>query len=331
MHPGSRGSAGVAALILAAALLLGAVWLFAELGAGSRSKDLDRAIALLDASRVPGIAAPEARALLSRVDDLSKRLDQQVDSVPEGVRLVRGPRPGEDLSPPGVDGLTGRIENSSIVLTWEATGDTAATGYRIERLSESDEVLARTRVDPEVRQYRDEAVDSLAGRRKFRVSALGHDGTVVGLQQKTVPYRQSFTVDYLEALADGTARFRVNWERAGQRIAEEFDVAEGGMIGGPMPAKEDRPALDFGTGWRFAGFAGSRQVETREASVPRFTATGTLARDPETGRVIFEVRKMPVAGIVEGAEVATPREDGADGRLWLKKCLQKGLQKAKDG
>jgi hypothetical protein len=46
-------------------------------------------------------------------------------------------------------------------------------------------------------------------------------------------------------------------------------------------------------------------------------------RNPETGKAIFEVRKMPVAGIVEGAEVETPREDGAAGRLWL--------QKSKDG
>ena len=46
-------------------------------------------------------------------------------------------------------------------------------------------------------------------------------------------------------------------------------------------------------------------------------------RNPETGKAIFEVRKMPVAGIVEGAEVETPREDGAVGRLWL--------QKSKDG
>jgi hypothetical protein len=323
MFPGSRGSAGVAALILAAALLLCAVWLLTDPRGGSRNDSLDRAIDLLGVSRDPGLADPEARALLSRVDDLSKRLDQQVDSVPVDVRLVRGPRPGKDLSPPGVNGLTGGIEGSSIVLTWQATGDMPATGYRIERLSDADEVLGRVRVDPTVFRYRDDPVDSLRGRRKYRVSALGRDGTVVGLQQKTVPFRQGFGVDYLEARENGTARFRVNWERAGQRIAEEFDVAVGGMIGGPVPGKEDRPALDFGTGWRFAGFAGSRQVETREASVPRFTATGTLARDPETGRVIFEVRKMPVAGIVEGAEVETPREDGAAGRLWL--------QKAKDG
>jgi len=315
MVPGSRGSAGVAALILAAVLLLCAVWLFA--GAAARDEKLLRAIAALDDAGDPGIAAPEAQALRRRVDVLSKRLDQQVTGVPEDARLVRGVRPVASLSPPGVDGLDGSIEGSSIVLTWQATGDEPASGYRIERLSSAGEVLSRTNVAPDVRRHRDDPVDSLRGRRKFRVSALGRDGTVVGLQQNTVPYHQGFTVDYLGAREDGTARFRVNWERAGQRISEEFGVAVGGTIGGPVPGREDRPALDFGTGWRFAGFAGVRQVETREASVPRFTATGTLLRDPETGKAIFEVRKMPVASIVEGAEVETPREDGAAGHLWL--------------
>jgi hypothetical protein len=222
-----------------------------------------------------------------------------------------------------VDGLAGRVEGSVIVLTWEAAGDEPATGYRIERLSAEDEVLESITVEPGVREHRDGPVDALRGRRRYKVSALGRDGTVVDLQQKTVPFRQGFTVDYLGAREEGTARFRVNWERAGQRISETFDVAKGGTIGGPVPGKEDRPALDFGTGWRFAGFAGSRKVETREASVPRFAADGTLMRDPKTEKAIFEVRKMPVAGIVEGAEVETSREDGAVRRL--------ELQKSKDG
>lgn len=323
MFPSSRGSAGIAALVLAAGLLLLAVWLFAGIGAGVRSDQLRSAIQNLDDAGDLGIDPREALALRSRVDDLSKRLNQQVVSVPEDVRLARVTRPAEDLSPPGVDGLAGRVEDSVIVLTWRATGEEPATGYRIQRLSAEDEVLSSADVGPKVLSFRDEPVDSLGGRRKFKVSALGRDGTVAGLQQKTVPFRQGFTVHYLGAREDGTARFRVNWKRAGQRLSEEFDVARGDTIGEPVPGKEDRPALDFGTGWRFAGFAGSRSIETREASVPRFTEDGTLMRNPETGKAIFEVRKMPVAGIVEGAEVETPREDGAVGRLWL--------QKSKDG
>ena len=323
MIPSSRGSAGTVALVMASVFLLFAAWLFA----GRTDGPVERAIDTLSDAGEPGVAGPAAQSLLDRADALSQALDMQVDIVPEAMVLARsapgGTPPVRTTLPPGVTGLEGRVEGSSIELTWTATGKEPAEGYLIERLAPGGKVLSHVEVEPDVFRHRDDPVDSLHGIRIYRVKALGRDGTVAGLQQKTVPFRQGFTVHYLGARENGTAWFRVNWKRAGQRLSEEFDVARGDTIGGPVPGKEDRPALDFGTGWRFAGFAGSRNIETREASVPRFTEDGTLMRNPETGKAIFEVRKMPVAGIVEGAEVETPREDGAVGRLWL--------QKSKDG
>ncbi|MEN8148361.1 MAG: hypothetical protein ABFS86_00975 [Planctomycetota bacterium] len=325
MVPSSRGSAGTVALVLASVFLLFAVWLLA----GRADAPVDRAIETLNEDRDPGVTGPEAQSLLDRADALSQELHRQVDIVPGGTALARsapgGAPPEQTSSPPGVAGLEGRIEDSSIVLTWRAAGDEPAEGYLIERLAATGELLSRAQVGPDAFRHRDGPVDALRGIRIYRVTALGRDGTVAGLQQKKVSFRQEFTVDYLGSRAGGTARFRVNWLNspgggAGQRISEEFDVAIGDGIGGKVPGKGDRPDLDFGTGWRFTGFAGRRKIETREAGVPRFSADGSLVRDPDTGRAVFEVRKMPVVDVVEGAGVEAPRDDGTTGLMWLEKA-----------
>jgi hypothetical protein len=319
MVPSSRGSAGVAALVFAAVLTLFAVWLFA----GSRSGSLEEAIDARRAARDPGLNPPEARALLGRVDDLSKRLGKQVDRVPRDVKLRReAPRdkPEEKLSPPGVDGLEGKVVGSTILLTWRATGDEAASGYRVESIGPDGVVLGNESLPSSARRYRAVPLTALRGRRTYRVSALSRDGTVADLQQKTISFRLEFSVSYVGEQADGKARFRVTWDRDGQRLAEEFAVTVGDEIGKAVPGREDRPELDFGTGWRFAGFAGRRLMETREASVPRFSPTGTLMRDEVTGEAVFDGRMMPVAVVVSGAEVEVPRDDGTVGRQWVRKA-----------
>ena len=316
MFPSTRGHAGIAALVVAAVFLLVAVWL----GFGAEDPQLTKSLAVLDEAGEPGLDGPEARSLLDRVDALSKRLDRQVINVPEGATLaVHGGREPEK-EPPGVDGLTGRMDDSHIVLRWRATGEESPKGFRVVRIGPDDQVIATGETGPDVLQWRDGPVNELRGQRIYRVTVIDGNDNVAGLQQKTVPFRVDFEVEFLGPRVDGAGRFQITWERAGTRIVEEFAAAMGDEIGGPVPRKEDRPALDMRTGWRFTGYTGRRIVETRETRVPRFTPEGLLARDPETGKAVFEVRKMPVARVLEGAEVERPREDGGTGRLWLQKA-----------
>jgi len=77
----------------------------------------------------------------------------------------------------------------------------------------------------------------------------------------------------------------------------------GDEIGGPLPEREGRPALDWSTGWKYVAFRASRTVEIREVEVPVFSEDGKLARDGPEGEPIREVRSVQVPRVVEGAEV----------------------------
>jgi hypothetical protein len=177
-------------------------------------------------------------------------------------------------------------------------------------------VLSATDVPSGETTFRDGPVTALVGASIYRVTALAPDGTVAGAEQRKVLYRMDFTVSFLGVTGNGTGRFRVVWNRAGTPLTEEFLVSQDSIIGSEVEAREDRPRLDFTTGWRLLGFGAERTYANRETSVPRYyEPDGRLARDPETNDVIYDVRILPVATIRWGARVRPIGTAGPD--RWL--------------
>jgi hypothetical protein len=318
--PGSRGSAGVAALVCATALLLAGAFL----AFGAKDPETDRLLERMEAARRAGPDGPDASDLAKEADALCKALKERkgIPGIPAAVRFLdetAAPVPPAE-EPPGGARLRGLFDGEAVRLDWDATGGSPAAGYRIELLGDGAEVLSSRKVDGDARSWRGDPLDSLTGSRTYRVTAIAGDGTVAGGEQKTrVPFEMDFEVEFLGADPDGRGRFRVLWDRADGRVAEVFAVETGGGIGGAVPAAEDRPALDLGTGWKFAGFAGRREIAEREVEVPRFLPNGSLLRDPDTGKVVFENRTARVPRVEIGAEVVLP-DDGAGGPRWLPKA-----------
>lgn len=308
--PGQRGRASVFALVFAVAILLGAGWL----GFGDRDPQADRGLALREDARNAGPPGPAASVLRGEADALLHEWKRKKGTGTRTVRFAMEEKLPPETEPPDVRALEGHVEGSTVVLTWKAAGG-EATRYVVELVGDDSKPLRSTTLPPGALRFADGPVDALAGTRTYRVLAYGRDGTVAGRTQK-VPFRMDFDLEFLGADAAGRGRFRVIWDRDGERVAGEFAVPVDEEIGGSISAAEGHPALDLGTGWTFAGIAGRRTVVPGEVEVPRFSPNGVLRKDPETGKVVFEKREGPKTTVQAGAEVA-PGDDG-DGRiLWF--------------
>ena len=147
-------------------------------------------------------------------------------------------------------------------------------------------------------------------------TAIAHDGTVAGAEQKKVPFRVEFEVKFLGLGPDGSARFRLIWWRGVEPISEVFSLRAGEEIGSLSPERDDRPVLDWSSGWTFVAFRATRSVEVRRVEVPVFSEDGKLARDG-AGELITEVRTVPLAEFAEGAAVLPA---GEAKEQWLSKA-----------
>lgn len=309
MTSNSRGSASVVALFGAVVLVLGSLWI----AFGDRDPEVDARVRALQESRVPD---PHGSAGLDALDEavaLSNRGSEWSDevAVPEDLRFSRLPRPAGG-TPPGVTGLEGRLDGTHIVLRWAAVGDPPA-GFLLERIDEKGDVVARENLPGDARTFRDGPVDALAGTRIYRVTAVTADGAQADGIQKSVPYRVIFDVRFLGATPDGSARFEVRWERDGKLLAHEFAVSPGGEIG------ERVEGLDLRTGWRFVGLRAERKTAERELRVPVFGPDGRIAKDPDTGDVVFEQESVTLETAMVGA-VVNPW--GRDGDVWLPRAMK---------
>jgi hypothetical protein len=313
--PDSRGSASVAALVLSAAGFLGGLWL----AFGQRDAELGGKIQALREARESAPEGAGGRRLTDDADALYRWISDHRDPAPAlepfALRHVRE-EPGR-LAPPGVTALEGERTGSHIVIKWSATGGETPEVYRVERLDEEGRALWTNDLPAGARTYRDGPVTELAGERTYRVTPIAHDGTVAEPVQKKVPFRVDFEVKFLGLDPDGSSRFRVTWWRGVEPISEKFAVRAGQEIGGPLPEREDRPALDWSTGWKFVSFRASRNVEVREVEVPVFSEDGKLTRDEESGQTVTELRPVPLAEFAEGVMVLRA---GEEEMRWLSKA-----------
>jgi hypothetical protein len=305
MVPNSRGSAAVVFLLIASAVVLGSLWLTY----GTRDTDVS---ARLRESRDVGVTDPKGSASLAGIDEavaLSKALNIRSSApvVPDDVRFSRGaPQVKPVEKPPAVADLTASFVGFTVTLVWRLTGDLPEDGILVERLGADGTVIEDRRLPPGTSTYRDGPVASLDEKRTYRVSPQFRDQTVAGRAEKMVHCRVAFDVTFLGSGKDGTARLGVVAEIDGKRHVEEFDTAPGEVIGGLRPAENAEEGIDWSTGWRFQGLHGSREVTSREISVPVFKANGRLARDPDSGTLIEELQVVQVARVIEEAMVIPP-------------------------
>ncbi|MHC4473756.1 MAG: hypothetical protein ACYS99_22690 [Planctomycetota bacterium] len=306
---------------MATALLAGTLWL----AMGTSDPALEEKLASVE-KEPRGIASAGSRGteLVAEAIALSNEILERKGTlaVPADLRLSRAAPeevpPPEERRPPGIASFTGALEESHVVLRWEASGG-EASGWRVERLEEDRAVLLEN-CRAEAREFRDGPVDTVTGTRRYRLKALAIDGSVASLREREVPFRVKLEMEFVGLAPDGRARFRVGWPRDGGTLVEEFRTPPGETIGEVVPSRDERPELDWRTDHRFVEVRFSREQEERTMRVPRFGADGRLERDPESGEVIQEERSVTVFSLSEGAVVNVP---GPEGRQVL-------LQKAKD-
>jgi hypothetical protein len=305
MDPNSRGSAAVAFLLLATAVLFGSLWLTY----GTRDAVVS---ARVEGSRDVGVPAPKGSASLAGIDEavaLSQVLDNAASApvVPESVRFRRdAPERAPEGKPPAVTDLEGTCSGFSVTLVWRMTGDLPYGGIQVDRLGPDGAAVESLRLPSGTTTYRDSPTARFKETRTYRVSPLFRDQTVAGRAEKQVHCDVPFEVEFLGCGPQGLARFGVVAELDGKRHVEEFDTAPGGQIGGLRPAGNAEKGIDWSTGWRFQGLKGRREVAKREVSVPVFLPDGRLARDPETGDLLFEFQVVPMVTVTLAAMVTGP-------------------------
>lgn len=314
----SRGNAGVGALLLAAAVFAGAVWL----GFGSRDSRLESILAG-EGSRGIRPTGPAPAEVVASANALCQEIENGalVRPLPRDVAFARAARtPATPPSePPRVSELQSRIEGSRVVLSWAAERGRPPWGWVVERDADGTAPAVREELQPTSNAtWRDSPVEALAGRRTYRVHALARDGTVADTEEKVVAYRVDFDVEFLGTDSEGRGLFRVTWDRAGRRIAEEFAAPPGGSIGMPVGPDAGRPALDLSTGWKYLRPEARRRVEPKEVAVPEFAPDGRVLRDSD-GNPDLAVRTAEVARIEPGAWLLVPGGSEAE-PVWTRKA-----------
>ena len=320
MVPDSRGSAAVFALLAATVLLAGSLWLLLGVGDPLSEKagnDRESASANADGAR--------DLALVSEATVLSNEINERKGTLaaPVGLRF-RGGEGGETPPPEtphpvptGTVEVFGAFEGSRVTLRWEHAENGVAS-WLVARIGEGGDVLSEARLEPAAREYRCEPVTAVKGTARYRVQALGSDGSVAAAGASDVPFYVKAEVSYLGLAPEGRARFRVTWSRDERELEELFLAAPGEQIGAVVAAKDGLPELDWWTGVRFVEIRFRRESAERKTSVPLFGPDGRLDRDPETGSAVHTDRTMPVVLLTEGAVVNSPGPEGR--QVWLPKA-----------